>query len=475
MRELIALFAMLLMFFSCAGSSNKLKIIVLNEAKLPLHDAHIWHNGAIIGHTERNGSYWIKAPAADTLVVHYLGYKKYPVVMSSFKDGDSLVVQLLTETIALHEILVVNTNYQKVLKNAQEDFGKKYHHSLWACYGEYVRTTKQNNAYVDFDQRIGYTIFIGAKNAKDYVMGGSCFVPEQSRSSYFFENQEGYRQLDQSFDSKFTYNANTKSLTEHYRNVERYGPQNFSMAHYYNYSLSTIDDSLLVVNFSTNRKHIPKKIKMDCRGKMSIDPRNTRIVKIEFEQIHIRQNEKLVKLTKFPLRYITTFDVSYAYDNMHAFPATMQFSRHWLSDDRGNLLSDGFSPRPFPGKSHIVEYEYFKSQKCQVNEKAFNNELAKLLFNLSLMSINEKFDYDAEFWNRRSITMVSNPEEIFSDLSQIHPISDQFQSLNGQFKNDSSYVYSYICPEYHELFYKAWENVNSILKKFNSYDYKDVP
>jgi len=468
-------YCIFLLFFVINFKCNAgIKIVVLDENSKLIYDAYLCSNGFVLSNTDIEGKCELLNKNSDTLVVHYLGYKNYPIVLSDLKENDSLVVRLSIEPIELSEIEVKIPDYKKILKAAMINFHNAYPENQWLCYGNYTRATVQNNKYVDFSQYVGFSTFLGSKKTKDYVVDQWNFLPEQSRCSQFFQNNSVYSFLEPAYSTNYSFNANWKNLTGHYSNVERFGPQNISMFKYYVYKLSSYNDTLIVLNFQVNKKYLQKKLKMDGRGKIYINRKDNQFYKIEFEQLLINYNDKVSYVEKSPPSYITSLKVNYCLKGERIYPKEVQYNRRWILDHGRNRVSTAFIPRLKAAKTQLSEFEFFKVQQVHVQSIDEKEIIKNLSRKISLMSFNEKIVYIPSFWTGISLPDKLDSAKVFSDLSQITPIEEQFNLQNGKFRLDSQYLDLYIRPEYHTEYYNYWDSISKTIEKLKLLHYEIV-
>ena len=455
--------------------SEGLKLVVLNEHNKPVYDAFVCHKGFVVTNTDNMGRCTIHHLNTDTLHVRYLGYKHHSIILSLFHDGDSLLIRLIPDTVQLKEIVVNMPDYLKLLKTASLNFNKSYPSEHWLCHGIYTKATMQNMRYVDFGQYAGYTVFPGAGNRKDPIINGWNFFPEHARCSKIFQNESSYQILEPQFTSNHSHMSNQKHLTTHYAHIERYGPQNPSMLKYYDFSLAGISDSIIAINFKVNRKHLPKKIEIDGRGRILIDARKQQIIELSFDQILIHISEKESVIVMYPQNYATAFTVRFLYKNERPFPREIVFNRQWLNDRRSNRIYCTWHPRPRPSETKVTETECFVVDAVQKHGTGDRHENKKLFFHFNLLCTNEKVNYNPTFWENVPIPSVIEQQRLFADLSMLSPLEKQFEEQNGLYMLDEHYLDVYLRPEYHEQFHNAWENSQSLSEKLRNYEYQEMP
>jgi hypothetical protein len=449
---------------------------VTDEEDKPIFDAIFSYRRKIITNTDADGICSIELSKYDTLCVYYLGYEKYQLTSHQLLKTELLNIRMIPKVIEIEEIIVRKSDYFKILKTAQYNYQKLYPVNNWIGYGNYEKTTKQNGKFVDFTQHNGYIYFMGGLNNSHIPSSINMMIlPEHSRCSYFFQNTTKYSQMNQSFSANLSFNANNSVIWEYYSIVEQFGPQIPRMFKYYNYQIAGIIDSVLIVNFYVKDKFIPRKIKINARGKMHINLANEQLSKIEFDQIVTKYSYSKHKSSKSSPNYISTLVIRYVNLKDAIFPKTINTETHWIKDVNACSEYPLTPTRLNQGKTKLVDYECIDLSKVNQEKIDYTVNNFNLFSLFAFMSLNVKINYDSEFWVNSVTAYTPSHSEIFEDLSQVTSIEGQFKSGHNKFRMDSVYLDFVLVPEYISSFYNLWNKKSEIFNKLSTLNYEIIP
>jgi hypothetical protein len=464
------LFASIALGSSLFAQSQYGKIKVIDDENKPLSNAFVVHNNFVVGITDQLGCCDINISKSDTLKISYVGFEILVIIASQIPENETVSYTMKRISARIETVDVLYLNPNKIIKKAREDFNGILSGENKIAYGCYQKTAYQNNKCVGFEYHEGFMVSTNEKQRREKIHLRS-FIPEHSCVSDFFVNEYGSKKpLIEKFSANYSFNANStiwdKALVAH----EKYGPQNQSTAKYYNIEMIERNDTSLVYIFCVNKKKYPGKIPVDARGYIYIDVRLGEIMRIHYEHFnfihHVMFN---AKKTLVPA-YQCVFEVEYTEGNK-SVPKSVILTRKWL-DKISDASKYVFWPKPVrlkPTETKLQECEKLLI-KSFVDLNSNYTEGHEFSMLAPLMATNYYIRYDKHYWDENNIISGNNFKSDFSDLSSGESIREQFERNNNQWIMGKNYNDYYILEQFHHLFYKSWERIDTMINTIKTHE-----